>query len=81
MRVSVRDPLQPVVERAVELSRDSNSTQRDYASGRGVATHEDSFTQTDEDGNTIHDFILSVDTLGDLNAELRVEGRVLDYGN
>jgi hypothetical protein len=37
----------------------------------------------DGDGNiyTIHDFMLSVDTLGDPAAQLRVKGKVTIYGS
>lgn len=67
-RFDVRDPLKPVVERAVELSRQPDMVARESGAGFSVSTHEDSATQTDEDGNTIHIMLWDVDYWDDLNS-------------
>lgn len=60
-----------IVKRALELARIPNTNPRESGAGRGVfATHEDMATTADDDGYTLHGFILDLDELDDPHALL-----------
>lgn len=59
-----------IVNRAVQKSRTPGEQQRESGAGRAVNTFEDMGTTTDDDGNTIHAFLLDLDSLDDPSAQL-----------
>ena len=75
-----RRKINQIVDRAVQKARapGSSSFASPSTSTGGTATIspavEGNFTEPDENGNTIHGFMLGVDTLGQTNARLRVKG-------
>ena len=68
MRATVRNPVQTVIDRAVELSRVPGTSARAYGTGRGVATHEDLSTLPGAGGGTTHVMLWDVDSWDDPNA-------------
>lgn len=68
-RATIRNPAEPLLQRAVELSRQPGVMSRESGAGRGgVATHEDLTTLTDADGFTIHVMLWDVDNWNDPNS-------------
>jgi len=69
MRATIRNPVNAVVERAVELSRVSGSPSRESGAGfGGIATNEDLSTTPDENGYTNHQALTELDFTNDLNS-------------
>lgn len=59
-----------IINRSVQLSHTPGQQQRESGAGRSSAWQEDLGTTTDEDGNTIHPFMLDIDHWDDPNAHL-----------
>jgi hypothetical protein len=86
MRAEIRNEMSPVVSRAVNISRTPGAQSFESGGGRSglsapadLASHE-----VVDDGGGIQtgwDFMLSVDSLGDPLAALRVQGNTKNYGS
>jgi len=69
MRATVRNQVQVVIDRAVELSRVTGASAREYGTARGgVDTHEDMATTPSASGGTVHVMLWDVDKWQDPNS-------------
>jgi hypothetical protein len=82
MRSSIQRTEQKIINRAAQVAQ-NRAGQRALGGASFMPAPVVTREGEDEDGNviTIHDFMLNEDTLGGVEAELRVGGHFYDYGN
>ena len=77
-----RRKVRQIIERAAQKARSPGLPSAGTSGGGSVISPRlETRTLADEDGNTIRDFVLGVDVLGDAGARLRVQGVTKNYGS